>query len=95
MIVGSRTSVPLPSTKSGKKCTTALNPFGPLLLFGWPVLAEAPWLLRNEASGMNAIGGLITSHLARLAALDETALAGIIAFPSRQASARPQMADAA
>ena len=44
---------------------------------------------------MKAIGGLIESGLVKLAELDETALAWIIAFMERYASAKAQMADAA
>jgi len=58
-------------------------------------LTEAAWLLRNETAGFKAVGGLIESGLVKLVELDETALAWIIAFLDRYASARAQMADAA
>ncbi len=61
----------------------------------WPVLTEAAWLLRKEPGGMTAIGGLIASGLVKLVELDETALAWVIAFMDRYASAKAQMADAA
>jgi predicted nucleic acid-binding protein len=78
-----------------EECAGALKTFRPPLLTCWPVLTEAAWLLRNEAGGMKAIGGLIESGLVKLVELDETALAWIIAFPDRYASAKAQMADAA
>jgi predicted nucleic acid-binding protein len=81
--------------KAHKKCAAALKTFRPPLLTCWPVLTEAAWLLRKEPGGMKAIGGLIDSGLVKLAELDETALAWIIAFMDRYASAKAQMADAA
>jgi predicted nucleic acid-binding protein len=65
------------------------------LLTCWPVLTEAAWLLRKEPGGIKAVGGLIESGLVKLAELDETALAWIIAFMDRYSSAEAQMADAA
>jgi predicted nucleic acid-binding protein len=81
--------------KAHKKCTAALKTFRPPLLTCWPVLTEAAWLLRKEPGGMKAIGGLIESGLVKLVELDETALAWIIAFLDRYATAGAQMADAA
>jgi predicted nucleic acid-binding protein len=81
--------------KAHKKCVAALKTFHSPLRACWPVLTEAAWLLRNEAGGMKAIGGLIESGLVTLVELDETALAWIIAFLDRYASAEAQMADAA
>ena len=81
--------------KAHKKCAATLKTFRPPLLTCWPVLTEAAWLLRQEPGGMKAIGGLITSGLVKLVELDETALAWIIAFMDRYASAKAQMADAA
>jgi uncharacterized protein len=81
--------------KAHKKCAAALKTLRAPLLTCWPVLTEAAWLLRDEPGGMKAIGGLIESGLVKLVELDETALAWIIAFMDRYASAKAQMADAA
>jgi predicted nucleic acid-binding protein len=81
--------------KAHKKCAATLKTLRAPLLTCWPVLTEAAWLLRDEPGGMKAIGGLIESGLVKLADLDETALAWIIAFMERYASAEAQMADAA
>jgi predicted nucleic acid-binding protein len=81
--------------KAHKKCAAALKTFRPPLLTCWPVLTEAAWLLSKEPDGMKAIGGLVESGLVKLAELDEPALAWIIEFMDRYASAKPQLADAA
>jgi predicted nucleic acid-binding protein len=81
--------------KAHKKCVAALNTLRTPLLTCWPVLTEAAWLLRKEPGGTQALGGMIDSGLIRLADLDETALAWIIAFMDRYASAKAQLADAA
>jgi hypothetical protein len=81
--------------KAHKKCAATLKTFRPPLLTCWPVLTEAAWLLRKEPDGMQAIGRLVESGLVKLVELDETALAWIIAFMDRYASAKAQMADAA
>lgn len=81
--------------KAHKQCAAALKALRPPLLTCWPVLTEAAWLLRKDAGGMKAIGALVESGLVELAELDETALAWIIAFMDRYASAGAQMADAA
>jgi predicted nucleic acid-binding protein len=81
--------------KAHKGCVAALKTLRTPLLTCWPVLTEAAWLLRNESGGLKAVGGLIESGLVRLVELDETALAWIITFLDRYASANAQMADAA
>ena len=81
--------------KAHKKCAATLKTLHAPLQTCWPVLTEAAWLLRDEPGGMKAVGGLIESGLFKLADLDETALAWIIAFMERYASAGAQMADAA
>lgn len=81
--------------KAHKKCTATLETLLAPLLTCWPVLTEAAWLLRKEAGGMKAIGGLIGSGLVKIVELDESALAWIIAYIDRYASAGAQMADAA
>jgi predicted nucleic acid-binding protein len=81
--------------KAHKKCTAALKTFRPPLLTCWPVLTEAAWLLRKESGSMGAIGRLIESGVVKLVELDAKALAWIIAFMDRYASAKAQLADAA
>ncbi len=81
--------------KAHKKCAAALKTFRPPLLTCWPVLTEAAWLLRKEPGGMRAIGKLIDSGVVKLIELDATALAWIIAFMDRYASAKADLADAA
>jgi predicted nucleic acid-binding protein len=81
--------------KAHKKCVAALKTLRTPLLTCWPVLTEAAWLLRNEVGGIRAVGGLIESGLIELVELDKTALAWMIAFLERYASAGAQMADAA
>jgi uncharacterized protein len=81
--------------KAHKKCVAALKTLRTPLVTCWPVLAETAWLLRQEPDGMKAIGRLIETGLVKLEQLDETALAWIIAFMERYASAKAQMADAA
>lgn len=81
--------------KAHKKCAATLRMFRPPLLTCWPVLTEAAWLLRKDPGGMRAIGGLMDSGVIKLVELDDTALASIIAFMDRYASAKAQMADAA
>ena len=81
--------------KAHKKCAATLKTLRAPLLTCWPVLTEAAWLLRDEPGGIKAIGGMIESGLVQLVELDETALAWIIAFMDRYASAGAQMADAA
>jgi uncharacterized protein len=81
--------------KAHKKCTAALKTLRAPLLTCWPVLTEAAWLLRKEPGGVKALGGMIESGLIKLVELDETALAWIIAFMDRYASADADMADAA
>jgi predicted nucleic acid-binding protein len=53
------------------------------------------WLLRKERGGMKAIGRLIESGVVQLVELDHTALAWIITFMERYASAKADLADAA
>ncbi|MGO9465971.1 MAG: type II toxin-antitoxin system VapC family toxin [Isosphaeraceae bacterium] len=81
--------------KAHKKCAAALKAIRPPLLTCWPVLTEAAWLLRKEPGGVKAFGGLVERGLVTLAELGEKALAWIIAFMERYASAKPDMADAA
>ncbi len=81
--------------KTHKKCAATLKTFRPPLLTCWPVLTEAAWLLRQEPGGMKAIGTLVESGLVKLVELDDAALAWILAFMDRYASAKAQMADAA
>ena len=81
--------------KDHKKCDAALKAFRPPLLTCWPVLTEAAWLLRKEPGGMQAIGRLVESGLVKPVELDEAALAWIIAFMDRYASADADLADAA
>ena len=81
--------------KAHKKCAATLKTFRPPLLTCWPVLTEAAWLLRNDPGGIKAIGSLIESGVVRLVELDAAALAWIIAFMDRYASAKAQLADAA
>jgi predicted nucleic acid-binding protein len=81
--------------RAHKKCAATLKTLRAPLLTCWPVLTEAAWLLRDEPGGIKAIGGMIESGLVKLVELDETALAWIIAFMDRYASAGAQMADAA
>jgi predicted nucleic acid-binding protein len=81
--------------RAHRKCAAALNAFRAPLLTCWPVLTEAAWLLRKEPGGMRAIGGLVESGLVKPVELDDPALAWIIAFLDRYASAGAQMADAA
>jgi len=81
--------------KAHKKCAAALKTLRTPLLTCWPVLTEAAWLLRDEPGGYKALGGLVESGLVELAELDATALAWVIAFMNRYASAKAQMADAA
>ena len=81
--------------KAHKRCVAALKTLRTPLLTCWPVLTEAAWLLRDEPGGYKALGGLIESELVELAELDATALAWVIAFMNRYASAKAQMAEAA
>jgi hypothetical protein len=81
--------------KAHKKCVATLKTLRTPLLTCWPVLTEAAWLLRKEADGFKAVGGLVESGLVKLVELDETALTWIIAFLDRYASAEAQMTDAA
>jgi len=81
--------------KDHRKCVATLKAIRPPLLTCWPVLTEAAWLLRKEPGGFGALGGLVESGVVRVVELDETALAWIIAFLDRYASAGAQLADAA
>jgi len=81
--------------KAHKRCVAALKTLRTPLLTCRPVLTKAAWLLRDEPGGYKALGGLIESGLVELAELDATALAWVIAFMNRYASAKAQMADAA
>ena len=67
----------------------------PPLLTCWPVLTEAAWLLRNEPDGIRAIGGMVRNGSVKLIELDADALAWMIDFLARYASAGAQLADAA
>jgi uncharacterized protein len=68
-------------------CATALT--------CWPVLTEAAWLLRDEPDGIRAIGGMVRNGSLRLIDLDADALAWMLDFLDRYASAGAQLADAA
>ena len=81
--------------KAHGQCAATLKTLRAPLLTCWPVLTEAAWLLRAEPGGMKVMGRLIESGLFKLAELDDTALAWIIDFMERYASAGAQMADAA
>jgi uncharacterized protein len=81
--------------KAHRKCAATLKTITPPLLTCWPVLTEAAWLLRKEPGGFKALGRMLDSGLIRLAELDETAVAWIIAFLDCYASAKAQLADAA
>ncbi len=78
-----------------KKCTAALKQLRYPFLTCWPVLTEAAYLLRNEQGGFAAIGKLVRTGSITLVDLDEDALAWIIDFLDRYASAGAQLADAA
>ncbi len=78
--------------KAHRKCVAALKMLRSPLLTCWPVLTEAAWLLRDEPGGVQALGGLVASGSVKLA---ETALAWMIDFLGRYASAGAQLADAA
>jgi uncharacterized protein len=78
-----------------KKCVAAAKSFKPPLLTCWPVLTEAAWLLRDEPDGIRAIGGMVRNSSLRLIQLDDDALAWMIDFLARYASAGAQLADAA
>ncbi len=78
-----------------KKCIAAAKTFAPPLLTCWPVLTEAAWLLRDEPDGMRAIGGMVRNGSLKLIDLDADALAWMIDFLDRYASAGAQLADAA
>ncbi len=73
--------------KAHQQCAATLKTLRAPLLTCWPVLTEAAWLLRKEAGGMKAIGGLVGSGLVKVVELDEAALAWIIAYMDRYASA--------
>lgn len=57
-------------------------------------MTEEAWLLRDESGGAKAIDGMIESGLVKRVELDEPAVAWIIAFLERYASAGAQLADA-
>jgi uncharacterized protein len=78
-----------------KKCVAALKLLRSPLLTCWPVLTEAAWLLRKEHGGFEAIGKLVRSGSVKLIDLDDDALAWMIEFLARYASAGAQLADAA
>jgi uncharacterized protein len=81
--------------KAHQACVAAVKAFRLPLITCWPVLTEAAWLLRDEPGGIRALGGLVHSGSVRLAELDAAALAWMIEFLDRYASAGAQMADAA
>lgn len=81
--------------RAHKPCLAVLKSLRPPLLTCWPVLTEVAWLLRKEPNGIKAVGDLVESGLIRLVELDESALAWMIVFLDRYASAQAQMADAA
>ena len=78
-----------------KKCVAASKSFKPPFLTCWPVLTEAAWLLHDEPDGIRAIGGMVRNGSLRLIQLDSDALAWMIDFLARYASAGAQLADAA
>jgi uncharacterized protein len=69
------------------------NITGPLTTCG-PVLTEAAWLLRTHRRALAALLSSFDGRLLRLAALNETDLAGIAAILSRFADQQVQLADA-
>ena len=75
--------------KGHNRCVATLKTLRAPLLTCWPVLTEAAWLLRDEPSGLRAIGRLIGSGRVELVELDAPALM------ERYASAEARMADAA
>lgn len=76
-------------------CVVAARNLRAPLLSCWPVLTEAAWLLRREPGGVRALGRLVQSGAVELAPLDDVALAWIVDYVDRYASAGAQLADAA
>jgi uncharacterized protein len=81
--------------KAHTKCVAALKTLHSPLVMCWPVLTEAAWVLRDEPGGIRALGALVTSGSVRVATLEDDALAWMIDFLDRYASAGAQLADAA
>ena len=76
-------------------CVEQLRQLQPPLLTCWPVITEAAWLLRHQASAVERLLGSFEGGLLRLLILDEKALRWLAAFLMRYRKMGAQIADGA
>lgn len=76
-------------------CVEQLRQLQPPLLTCWPVITEAAWLLRHQASAVERLLGSFEVGLLRLLILDEKALRWLATFLIRYRKMGAQIADGA
>jgi predicted nucleic acid-binding protein len=74
-------------------CVEHLRQLQPPLLTCWPVIAEAPWLLRHHASAVERLLGSFEEGLLRLSILDEKAMPWLATFLMRYGKVGTRIAD--
>jgi hypothetical protein len=76
-------------------CVEQLRDLRPPLLTCWPVITEAVWLLRHDASAVDRLLGSFEVGLLRLLILDEKAIRWLAKFLARYRKMGAQIADGA
>ncbi len=84
-----------PRDQHHEVCIEELRKLSPPLLTCWPVITEAGWLLRHQATAMERLLGSFEAGLLRLVVLDENAVPWIANFLQRYRKIGAQVADAA
>ena len=76
-------------------CVEQLRDLRPPLLTCWPMITEAVWLLRHDASAVDRLLGSFEVGLLRLLILDEKAIRWLAKFLARYRKMGAQIADGA